>query len=229
MCRNAEEQAACLETLMQREQRVQTEYISISEWWDLYPQGYRDQKESKDLQDWVMCTWKGTSRFLLFAVAGPRTWISCSWFIWMSLCTGTSSLYAHLSKLRCEYAYSIRQGLRVLSVHWALHAGRDYTTICLVRRTSEGWYLNLRCCCSSCWLLQALKNYIFVTGNSVASLMDKPGQKLRIQWGEAFKGQIEAEEPMLQVDSYSSLRSTDQAHNSWWGKLCWCHGNKDVV
>jgi len=29
------------------------------------------------------------------------------------------------SKIRCEYAYSIRQGLRVLSARRALHAGRD--------------------------------------------------------------------------------------------------------
>lgn len=83
-----------------------------------------------------------------------------------------------VSLLRCEYAYSIRQGLRVLSAHWALHAGRDYTTICLVRWTSQSWYLNLGCCCNSCWLLQVLQSSIYVTGNSVVSLMDKSGQKL---------------------------------------------------
>lgn len=67
------------------------ESIRVSERWDLYPQGYRGQKESKDLQDRDICGQRGTSRFLLFAVTGPQMWMSRTWFIWMSLCTGTSS------------------------------------------------------------------------------------------------------------------------------------------
>lgn len=87
------------------------------------------------------------------------------------------------SKIRCEYAYSIRQGLRVLSARGALHAGRDQTAICLVQCTSPGRYLSPGCCRNSCRLPQVLQNNIFVTGASVVWLMDKSGQRPRKSYG----------------------------------------------
>lgn len=95
--RKAEDPAASLETSLQWEQSPnrtsKEESIRVSERWDLYPQGYRGQKESKDLQAWEMCGQRGTNRFL-FAVTEPQTWVSRTWFMWMSLCTGTSSAWA---------------------------------------------------------------------------------------------------------------------------------------
>lgn len=61
---------------------------------------------------------------------------------------------------------------------------------------------------------------MFVTGASVVWLMDKSGQSVWIEGGEAFTGRTgeAAEEPVLWADTYSSLRNTGQAHNSWWGE-----------
>ena len=69
VCRKAEEPAALSETptamgAQSPNRMSKEESISIFERWDLYPQGYRGQKESKDLQDWEMSMQRGTSRFL---------------------------------------------------------------------------------------------------------------------------------------------------------------------
>lgn len=75
---------------------------------------------SSGVQGWEMCGWRGTSRFLLFAVTGPQIWVSCPWFIWMSLCTGTSSagvksdVSMHIQSDR-GYGCSLRTGHCVLA------------------------------------------------------------------------------------------------------------------